>query len=66
MGFEVRKQSSRPEGTYIEKDGVTWMITNISLAAGTQIKLHLHDPIRLNNEIIQIDNLQGLLEKYGL
>jgi hypothetical protein len=66
MSFIVRKHNFRPDGRYIEKDGQHWLVQNVTLSNAGYITLHLHDPIRLDNQLIKLDTLDELLTKYGL
>jgi hypothetical protein len=66
MSFVVRKHNFRPDGRYIEKDGQHWLVQNVTMNNAGQICLHLHDPVRLDNQIHKLDSLDELLTKYGL
>jgi hypothetical protein len=66
MSFVVRKHNFKPDGRYIEKDGRSWLVTNVTMNNAGQVILHLNDPIRYDNELYKIDTLDDLLKKYDL
>jgi len=69
MAFVIRNQRDRlaqPEGTYITHQGREWLVQGISLTRSGNVALKLHDPLRLENQIVtpcNIADLQVLLEK---
>lgn len=63
MAFIVRNQRQRntlPEGNYITIDGVEWLIQGISINNSAAVCLKLHDPVRLQNQIVTVCNIADL------
>ena len=69
MAFIVRNQRDRmnqPNGLYITRNGIEWLVQEISLTKSGNVALKLHDPIRFQNEIVtpcNLGDLQILLDK---
>lgn len=66
MSFVVRKHNFKPDGRYIEKDGRNWLVTNVTMNNAGQVIIHLHDPVRYDNELYKLDTLDDLLKKYNM
>ena len=69
MAFVIRNQRDRlsqPDGLYITVEGREWLVQGISLTNAGNVALKLHDPVRLENQIVSpcnLGDLQVLLEK---
>lgn len=69
MAFYVRTSKDRqtlPEGIYITLEGREWFVQSISLTNAGNVALKLHDPVRLENQVVtpcNIGDLQKMLER---
>lgn len=69
MAFQIRTSKDRknqPDGIYITYQNVEWLIQGISITNSGNVALKLHDPIRLQNQIVtpcNIGDLQVLLDR---
>jgi len=65
MGFIVNKigQTKKPDGHYLVKDGIEWLITDLSISASGYVSIKLHDPVRLENQIVKAGTIGGLAAK---
>ena len=65
MGFIVNKvgQTRKPDGHYLVKNGVDWLITDLSISASGLVSIKLHDPVRLENQIVKAGTIEELADK---
>jgi len=65
MGFIVQKvgQTKRPDGHYLTKNGIDWLITEITISASGYVTLKIHDPIRLENQVVKAGTIEELSNK---
>ena len=69
MAFQIRTSKDRqtqPEGIYITLDNREWLVQSISLTNSGNVALKLHDPVRLENQVVtpcNIGDLQALLQR---
>ena len=65
MGFIVQRVNEirKPEGHYLHKDGIDWLITDLSISAAGFVSIKLHDPVRLENQIVKAGTIQDLAGK---
>jgi len=65
MGFIVQKvgQTKKPDGHYLTKNGIDWLITEITISASGYVTLKIHDPIRLENQVVKAGTIEELSNK---
>jgi len=69
MAFVIRTQRDRltqPEGLYITYQNTEWLVQEISLTKSGNVALKLHDPLRLENQVVtpcNLGDLQVLLDR---
>ena len=65
MGFIVQKvgQTRKPDGHYLTKNGIDWLITEITISASGYVTLKIHDPIRLENQVVKAGTIEELSNK---
>lgn len=66
MGFRfenVTKGYSKPDGHYLMKNGVAWLIDSISISASGIVSLKLYDPIRKEQQMVKAGTIGELATK---
>lgn len=65
MGFIVEKigQTRKPDGHYLTKNGIDWLIADISISASGIISLRVVDPVRKESQMIKAGTIEELAAK---
>ena len=65
MAFIVEKigQTRKPEGHYLSKNGIDWLIADISISASGLVSLRVVDPVRKESQMIKAGTIEELADK---
>lgn len=65
MGFIVEKigQTRKPDGHYLTKNGIDWLIADISISASGLISLRVVDTVRKESQMIKAGTIEELILK---